>query len=132
MRIVLDSNVYISAALSVEGNSRSILKLAERGLVEVSISDSITTEIERILKEKLQWPAAKADLWIIYLRSLTDRVDPQEQVDDCSDPDDNHVLECALQAQAEVIVTGDGHLLELNPYRGIKILKPKDFLESGI
>jgi predicted nucleic acid-binding protein len=44
MRIVLDSNVYISAALSVEGHSRSILKLAEKGLFEVQIADAITDE----------------------------------------------------------------------------------------
>ena len=47
MRVVLDSNVYVSAALSVEGHSRSILELAEKSLFEISIADSITDEIER-------------------------------------------------------------------------------------
>ena len=130
MRVVLDSNVYISAALSVEGHSRSILKLAEKGLFEVSITDAITDEIERILKPKLHWSSEKSDLWMSYIRSFTQPVRPLHRVHDCIDPDDNRILECALEAHAEIIVTGDGHLLELHPYRGIKILTPRQFLES--
>jgi putative PIN family toxin of toxin-antitoxin system len=132
MRVVLDSNVYISAALSVEGHSRSIVKLAEKGLFEVPIADAITDEVERILKQKLRWSPGKIDLWMRYLHSVTYRVEPQQRVRDCSDPDDNRILECALEAYAEIIVTGDNHLLELHPYRGIKILTPRMFLESSI
>jgi predicted nucleic acid-binding protein len=50
-------------------------------------------------------------------------------VNDCSDPDDNRILECALDAHAAVIVTGDSHLLRLHPYRGTEILTAKQFLE---
>jgi putative PIN family toxin of toxin-antitoxin system len=132
MWIVLDSNIYISAALSVEGHSHSILKLAEKGLFEVSIADSITDEVERILKQKLRWPPGKIDLWMRYIRSFAHRVQPQQHVHDCSDPDDDAILECALEAHAQIIVTGDNHLLKLHPYRGIKILTPRVFLESGI
>jgi uncharacterized protein len=132
MRVVVDSNVYISAALSVEGNSRSILTLAEKGLFEVSIADSITDEIQRILNQKLRWPQDKIDVWMSYIGSFTHNVQPHQRVHDCSDPDDNHILECALEAHAEVIVTGDNHLLELHPYREIKILTPRQFLESAI
>jgi|SRR5437660_901543 len=132
MRVVLDSNVYISAALSVGGHSRSILELAEKGLFEISIADSITGEIERILKQKLRWPQGKTDLWMSYIRSFTHQVQPHERVHDCTDPDNNHILECALEARAEIIVTGDSHLLELHPYRGTKILTPRQFLESAI
>jgi len=132
MRIVLDSNVYISAALSVEGHSRWILKLAEKGLFEVAIADAITDEVERILKQKLRWPPGKVDLWMRYLHSFTYRVEPQQQVHNCIDPDDNRILECSLEANARIIVTGDSHLLELHPYRGINILTPRVFLESGI
>ena len=132
MRVVLDSNVYVSAALSVEGHSRSILELAEKGLFEISIADSITDEIERILKQKLRWPQGKIGPWMSYIQSVTDRVQPHQRVQDCIDPDDNHILECALEAHAEIIVTGDSHLLELHPFRGIKILTPRQFLESAI
>ena len=132
MRIVLDSNVYISAALSIGGNPRSILRLAEHGVLQVAIADGITGEVERILRQKLGWSQEKTDLWMSYVRSVTDRVQPSQRVSDCSDPDDNHILECALEAQAEIIVTGDNHLLQLHPYHGIKILTPRQFLESAI
>jgi len=45
---------------------------------------------------------------------------------------DSNVLECALEAQAEIIVTGDNHLLDLHPYREIWILTPRAFLEMNI
>jgi uncharacterized protein len=114
MSIVLDSNIYISAALSVKGSSRSILKLAERSLFEVAIADPITDEIERILTKKLKWSQEKTDLWMNYIQSFTHRVEPRAEVHDCSDADDNRILECALESQAEIIVTGDNHLLVLH------------------
>ena len=130
MQVVLDSNVYVSAALSVEGNSRSILKLAEQGLFNVLIADSITDEVERVLKQKLSWTQQKVDLWMSYIYSFAIRVQPHQCIQDCSDPDDNHILECAVEARAGIIVTGDKHLLVLHPYKGIKILTPKEFLEE--
>jgi len=132
MRVVFDSNVYISAALSVHGPSRTIVKLAERGRFQVAIANTITDEVERILIQKLRWSSEKVELWMNYLRSFTDRVEPQDRIHDCRDPDDNHILECALEAQAEIIVTGDNHLLDLHPYRGIWILTPRAFLEMNI
>jgi putative PIN family toxin of toxin-antitoxin system len=130
MRIVLDSNIYISAALSVGGQPSAILKLAEESALDIFITDSIIDEIERMLKEKLGWSQSKTSLWTRYIRSLTDRVQPHQNVQDCRDPDDNHILECALEADAEIIMTGDHDLLELHPYRGINILTPRQFIES--
>lgn len=132
MRVVLDSNVFISAALSVGGYPRSIVKLAEKHSLEVSISDAIASEIERVLDEKLGWSYAKIGLWMSYIASITNRVQPHLRVHDCRDPDDNRILECALEADAEVIVTGDSHLLELHPYQGIKIVTPRQFIESQL
>jgi len=96
MRVVLDSNVYISAALSVQGSSRAILTLSEKGWFEIVIADTITAEIQRILLQKLKLPSEKVDLWMGYLRSFTHRIEIHGHVQDCSDPDDNHILDCAL------------------------------------
>ena len=54
----------------------------------------------------------------------------ESEVNDCSDADDNRVLECALTAHAGFIVTGDRHLLRLHPYRNIQILNPRQFLDA--
>lgn len=50
-------------------------------------------------------------------------------VHDCRDVRDNHILEVAVNGQAQVIVTGDEDLLVLNPFRGITILRPADYLK---
>jgi putative PIN family toxin of toxin-antitoxin system len=127
--VVLDSNIYVSA-LIFGGNPRQVLEHAEHALFELSISDSIKAEVERILAVKFAWPKERIKEATSYLWSLAHAVIPQQTVSDCIDPDDNRVLECALEAHAQVIVTGDNHLLKLHPYREISILTPKQFLEA--
>jgi putative PIN family toxin of toxin-antitoxin system len=127
--IVLDSNVYVSALL-FGGNPRAVVECAENGLIELSISTPIKEEVERILAGKFSWPPGRVREVTFYLWSLTRSVAPRQSVTDCVDPDDNRILECALEAHAAVIVTGDGHLLKLHPYQGIRILTPKQFLDS--
>jgi predicted nucleic acid-binding protein len=63
------------------------------------------------------------------LWNLGERVTPRRRVNAVKDdPDDNRILECALAARADVIVSGDGHLLRLTAYEGITILTPRSFL----
>jgi putative PIN family toxin of toxin-antitoxin system len=127
--VVLDTNVYVSALL-FGGNPRAVVELAEDGLIELWISDSIKGEVERILAKKFSWPQPRVRDAASYLWSLTQPVAPRQTVTDCTDPDDNRILECALAAHAEIIVTGDGHLLKLHPYKRILVLTPRQFLES--
>jgi predicted nucleic acid-binding protein len=54
-------------------------------------------------------------------------VDPVESVSDCRDAKDNKYLELALAAGASAIITGDGDLLALDPWRGIRIVTPADY-----
>ena len=129
--VVLDSNVYVSA-LVFGGNPRAILQLAEQGLFEVSVSDPIKADVQRVLGLKFAWSKTRIDDATDYLWSLTHDAIPQQTVTDCVDPDDNCVLECALESHARVIVTGDNHLLKLHPYREISILTPKQFLEAEL
>ena len=77
----------------------------------------ILTEDRR--REALELLAAAA-LW----------VDPGETVEDCRDAKDNSYLELALAAQAVIIVSGDEDLLVLNPWHGIQVLRPAQFLEE--
>ena len=129
--VVLDSNVYVSA-LVFGGNPRAILQLAEQGLFEVSVSDPIKADVQRVLGLKFAWSKTRIDDATDYLWSLTHDAIPQQTVTDCVDPDDNCVLECALESHARVIVTGDNHLLKLHPSREISILTPKQFLEAEL
>ena len=63
------------------------------------------------------------------LERLCTVVEPTERITDCSDPDDNRVLECAVAAQAGYIVTGDRALLRLNPFGNIQILTAAQLLD---
>ena len=129
-RVTLDSNVYISA-LNFGGKPLQVLELARAGQVENAISNAIITETSRILYTKLYWePADITDAvdqvldWSKYVHAdYTLDVVPQ-------DPDDNRVIECALKAGSDTIVTGDTDLLILGSVRGIKIVNPSDFLET--
>lgn len=127
--VVLDSNVFVSAFV-FGGNPRAILERAEQGLFEVSIAEPIAAEVERILTEKFLWSSKRVHQAMSYMAQVARVIKPLQTVTDCIDPDDNRILECALEAHAQVIVTGDAHLLKLHPYREISILMPRQFLES--
>ena len=67
----------------------------------------------------------------VHLNRLTgifEVVDIVHTVRDCVDPKDNIILELALSVDADIILTGDDHLLRLHPWRGVRILKPADYL----
>jgi putative PIN family toxin of toxin-antitoxin system len=129
IRVVLDSNIYVSA-LVFGGNPRAVLELAERQLFEVSISGPIKAEVQRVLGIKFAWPKTRIDEATASIWLLAQDTCPHQTVSDCIDPDDNRVLECALEAPAQAIITGDSHLLRLHPYREISILTSKQFLEA--
>jgi uncharacterized protein len=100
------------------------------GFFELCVSDRISDEVERVLAVKFRWSKKRLHRGTQQLWSSARWISPQRTVTDCRDPDDNHVLECALEAQARCIITGDHHLLAVHPYQGIDILTPRQFLDS--
>lgn len=128
-RLVLDSNVFISG-LVFGGKPREILDLAIRGLVELGISDDILEEIKGVLEgKKFQYPKRIVHALMREIEDLADLVEPKAEVEAVlEDPADNRVLECAVDSGANVIVSGDSHLLELRSFARIKIMNPDEFL----
>ncbi|MBI4444548.1 MAG: hypothetical protein HY645_01460 [Acidobacteria bacterium] len=61
---------------------------------------------------------------------IAQTVTPQGRLKVADDPDDNRILECSVQAEARILVTGDQHLLKLNPFRGIRIVTARQFLDA--
>jgi putative PIN family toxin of toxin-antitoxin system len=128
-RVVADSNVLVSA-LQFGGKPMALLMLAEDGQIDLAISEAILDETLGVLKVKFQnTPEQLADREA-YVRAITSIVvAPSETVAVIhADPTDDRILECAIAADAEVIVSGDRHLLALGNFRGIGIQKPADFL----
>jgi putative PIN family toxin of toxin-antitoxin system len=127
-RATADSNIWVSG-LNWYGKPHELLNLARDGTIELAISDAILDEFSRILHDKLEWSDDRLNSMRAEVATFTKRVSSTETLDVVkADPDDNRILECAVAAGSEVIVTGDAHLLQLGAYRGIKIMKVADFL----
>jgi uncharacterized protein len=130
-RLVLDTNVLISAIV-FGGVPREILHLVMAGEVDCFTSIPILEELHEVLQRpKFGLSAEQAQSIIEELSNLCDVVTPSVSVREITDdPDDDRILECALQAKADVIVSGDAHLLALATYGGTRILSPADLLKQ--
>jgi putative PIN family toxin of toxin-antitoxin system len=132
MRIVVDTNVIVSA-LVFGGVPRRVFGMIESGDCIFFYSTDIENETRRVLRDKFGWDEERLDRYLPTLWGLGKRVTPRRRVNTVrDDPDDNRILECALAAGAETIVSGDGHLLKLGVYEGIAILSPREFLRSRL
>ena len=96
----------------------------------MSLSTALLDEIRRVLRVKFFWSQERLDDLLLRLDKFIQRVHPTITLDVVkTDPDDNRVLECAVAAGSQFIVTGDHHLLQLGHYGGIQIVKVIDFLQ---
>jgi hypothetical protein len=129
--LVLDSNIYISAVL-FGGNPRLIIEAALSGKVGLAVSAPILEEIQDVLsRSKFGFPSAAAREIIAEIVSLAESVEPTEHVTLITeDPDDDRILECALASGADVIVSGDSHLLSVGSFRGIPVLSSAACVEK--
>ncbi len=129
IRIVLDTNVIVSA-LVFGGVPRGVLELVESGQCELFYSAPIQTEVRRVLAEKFGWPQAMLQQALPVLWGMGTMVSPRTTLNAVpADPDDNRILECAVEARAQAIVSGDHHLLALQNYKSMPIVTPRQFLE---
>jgi uncharacterized protein len=128
-RVVLDTNVLVSA-YRFGGKPKAILELAEEMAFVPLISEPLKGELVRVLEEKFFMPRTLVTELCSYLWEVSEWVDPKIQIHLCADEPDNRVLECALEGKAGYIVTGDRHLLNLPPIKGLAILTPDKFLAS--
>jgi putative PIN family toxin of toxin-antitoxin system len=129
-RVTLDSNVCVSA-FQFGGLPLRLIEIAGKGEIEIAVSEPILREVVRVLGEKFTWPATRLQPAESSLRRLCRVVAPTEALIVVKDdPDDDRVVECAVAAGSEVIITGDKHLLRLAEHRGIKILRAREFFGS--
>jgi uncharacterized protein len=136
-KVVLDSNVYISG-LVFGGVPAQILAAAVVGVFTLYISESIREEVVSTLQAKFLWSADRIDSACEPLWDAAKFVKTTTRLDIVSDPDDDRILECAVDGKADIIVTGDDHLLRLNDrpmepaISHIRILSPRTFVDEHI
>lgn len=134
-RVVLDTNIIVSATILEKGHSAQVLDLWREGEIEVAVSPQILEEIEEVLKRprivRQQWMANQDPKALIRRLRETGIVTPGEMglkvVEE--DPDDDKFIVCALEAGAGYIVSGDPHLTNLGEYQGVKVVSPREFLK---
>ena len=128
MKVVPDSNILISA-LIWGGMPARLVESAILGEVELCVSQPIIDETIRVLRRKGLDESALSEA-LDYIISSATVVTPFEILDVVKDdPDDNRIIECAIAAGADAIVTGDKHLLRLGQYGGIRIVRVRELLE---
>jgi uncharacterized protein len=129
-RVVLDTNVYISA-LMFGGLPGSLLDLAFLRSFTLIISSPLLEELDEKLREKFGVSAEDAAFLRARLENVAEVVEPRDTLRIITeDPDDNRVLECAVEGRADLIVSGDRHLLKLGKYQGISIVTVRQFMDS--
>jgi uncharacterized protein len=133
IRAVLDANVLVSAAIRPQGKPDQILRLHQR-FVWLTC-DAILSETEDVLgrqriQKKYHLSAAQRTRYMAQLRALAILVPVTTVVDEITrDVDDNVVLACAVDGQADFLVSGDRHLLDLQVFGGIALVTPEQFLQ---
>lgn len=130
-RIVVDTNVMVSALL-FGGNPREVLLQAIRGEIGLGMSPAMLYELQGVLSRKKFGLAEQlVETVMNEVTGLSDMVFPRKSVSVIErDPDDNMVLECALEYRAQAIISGDEHLLALAAFENIPILTPAQYLET--
>ena len=132
MRVVFDTNVVVSASFW-RGAPFDCLAAWAKGRCEAFVSPALLSEYHETIEElRLEFPEKKFVAWADALAESAQLVFPMDRAAGATtDPDDEMVLECALAAEADCIVTGDKkHLLPLKQFREIAIVSPAEFLSK--
>ena len=132
MLAVVDTNVIVSGLLGSPA-CRSIFKAMKENVFRLAISSVLTDELIEVIKRPkfsgLMNSLEKEDI-LSFIRFQTLVVTPSRPLLVCRDPQDNMVLECAVEAEVDGIVTSDLDLLSLRSFERIPILTPGQFLKK--
>lgn len=127
-KVVLDTNVYLSGII-FGGNCRHILDLAIKWELATISSAAILLEIAGKLKNKFHWDKEQIVVTIKSIAKLGEVITVKRRLKIVKkDESDNKIIEAAVSAKADFIVTGDKHLLEIKKYQDTRIITLAQFL----
>lgn len=133
MKVVLDTNVLVSAFLRNKGKPAQIL--AQNSEFELLICEGILAELTDVLsrpriRRKEPYLEHRVHEYLERVRASSVRITIAEVENIIpQDPPDNTVLACAVEGGADYLVSGNRHLLDLKQHRSVKIIMPAQFLE---
>lgn len=130
LKLVVDTNVVISALLKPESNPALIMSLILRGDCRLCVTEKVFSEYEEVSGrgkfKKLDQASVREFLSTLRSRALW--VVPKVTIDVAQDPDDNAFLECALESKADFLITGNVHHFREEKFHRTSIVTPAEFL----
>ena len=131
MKVTVDTNFLISATQWDYSVAHKLLKKFILSDVEIFTAQDILDETAEVLERDFKYSKSEAKNIIEKILLFADMVEPKQKIDIIKDdPDDNKVIECAIESSSDYIVTYDKHLLKLKEYKRIKIVKPEEILKK--
>ncbi len=134
LKVVLDTNVLVSALLNRDGLPAFILALARRRIIRLCLTVEIFEEYEAVLNRK-KFRHIRND-GLSVLSSLSKealRVESNTRLNlIANDPADNKFIECAVDAGADFLITGNNKHFPFRSYRKLQIVTPKEFIENAL
>lgn len=132
IKVTADTNVLVSG-LTYRGKPFQLLRLALEGEISLTTSQAIIDETESVLARKFGTQPKEIEEARSIIHEAARTVRPGVELNVIKeDPPDNRILECAVSAGSDYIVTGDKDLLRLRQYAGIRIITVADFLEVAL
>ena len=129
-RFVLDTGVLVSAVLLPRSVPRQAMDFAFAHGIVLASADTVSELDEVLRRPKFNRYLREEERLLFLAAFIRDAkiVDVTERVAECRDPKDDRFLELAVSANAACIVSADSDLLVLNPFRGVAILTPQEFI----
>ncbi len=129
MKVVFDTNILVSGFTLPGGRGHQALRRIIRGVDALGISKPIIDELLGVLARKFDHDREQIARTAVFLVELAEVVDPPDRLSVLDDDPDNRILECAIAAGAERVVTGDRAMLDLGRYQDVQIISLADYLK---
>ena len=129
MKVVFDTNVYVSALTLPRGSAARALDRIVIGEHELFLSKPILDELLGVLSRKFARDREELARVALFLSELATIVRPKRRLRVLDDDADNRILECGVTAGADAIVTGDKQMLNLGSHGGVRIITIRQLLE---
>ena len=127
MVVTFDTNVLLSATLWDGSVAQKLLFDIIRQGIKICSTTEILSEYQEILKRDFDFSDAEVFEMMEKVLAFVTLVNPQTKIKAVKDdPDDDVIIECALESKSKYIITYDKHLLNLKEFRGIRIIRPEE------
>ena len=128
MKVVFDTNVLVSALALPGGRGDEALRRIVDGEDSLALSKAVLDELLSVLARKFDHDREALARVAVFLSEAAEFVEPTERLAVLADEPDNRILECALAAGAQLVVTGDRAMLAHGDYQGIRIVSLSSYL----